>query len=325
MTHKHAITHESESIPVALVPIINQAEDYAKQSRSANTRTAYKSDWKDFSTWAMSYDLQPLPALPTTLAAYISDLASRATTSTIRRRISAISQAHIVAGYPSPASDPIVREVWKGIRRVKGTAPKQKDALLTNDLRKICKALPDTLRGHRDRALLLVGLAGGFRRHELTGIDLEHITFVENGIIIRLLESKTDKEKEGVDVGIPNSNSSRAETCPVRALRTWLAAAGIESGPIFRGIDKHDNLLAGRMSDKGVARAIKRCCDLIGLDPDKFGGHSLRAGLATNAAAGGAAGHMIAKQGRWASLDMVNRYIRRANLFDGNAADFLGL
>lgn len=323
MTDNQAITQESDRVPMALVPIINQAEDYAKQSRSDNTKAAYKSDWKDFSRWCMHYDLQPLPAFPATLAAYISDLSNRAATSTIRRRISAISQAHIVAGHPSPATDPMVREVWKGIRRVKGTAPKQKDALMTNDLRKICKALPDTLRGHRDRALLLIGLAGGFRRAELVSINLEHITFVENGIIIRLLESKTDKEKQGIDVGIPNG--SRAETCPARSLRAWLAAARIESGPIFRGIDKHGNLLDGRMSDKGVARAVKRSCDLVGLDPDKFGGHSLRAGLATNSAAGGAAGHTIAQQGRWASLEMVHRYIRRAGLFQDNAAEYLGL
>ncbi len=323
MARKQTIMRRSTEVPLALVPIINQAESYAEQSRSENTRIAYKSDWKDFSGWCMQYNLQPLPALATTLAAYIADLSNRVATSTIRRRISMISQGHILAGYPSPTTDPMVREVWKGIRRVKGTAPKQKDALMTNDLRKICKVLPDTLRGTRDRALLLIGVCGGFRRRELVSINLEHITFVENGMIIRLLESKTDKEKEGANVGIPNA--SRAETCPVCSLRAWLAIAGIQAGPIFRGIDKHDNLLTSRMSDKGVARAVKRACDLIGLDPDRFAGHSLRAALATNSAAGGAAGHTIARQGRWASLEMVNRYIRRAGLFQENAADFLGL
>jgi integrase len=237
--------------------------------------------------------------------------------------MTSISQAHIIAGFESPVGSPIVREVWKGIRRTKGIAPVQKEALLTEQLCRISKALPDTLIGIRDRAILLVGIAGGFRRSELVSIDIEHLTFTDDGIIIRLLRSKTDQDGAGVDVGIPYG--SKTDTCPARSLKTWITAASIDSGPLFRGVDRHGNLLQARLSDRGIARAVKRCCELIGLDPEKFAGHSLRSGLATNAAYNGAPAYAIAQQGRWASLEMVNRYIRRGGLFRDNAAEYIGL
>jgi len=154
-------------------------------------------------------------------------------------------------------------------------------------------------------------------------LDIEHLTFTEDGLIIRLLRSKTDQDGAGVNVGIPYG--SKADTCPVRSLKAWITAASIESGPIFRGVDRHGNLLPARLSDRGVARVVKRCCTVVGLDPGKFAGHSLRSGLATNAAYNGAPAHAIAQQGRWASLEMVNRYIRRGGLFRDNAAEYLGL
>lgn len=154
-------------------------------------------------------------------------------------------------------------------------------------------------------------------------IDIEHLTFTEDGLIIRLSRSKTDQDGAGADVGIPYG--SKVDTCPIRSLKNWLAAGSIVTGPLFRGIDRHGNLLTGRLSDRGVARAVKRCCELIGLDPDQFGGHSLRSGLATNAAYNGAPSHAIAQQGRWASLEMVNRYIRKGRLFKDNAAEYIGL
>jgi integrase len=323
MTDNQAPVPASVTSVATLEPIIEQANEYARQSRSDATKTAYKSDWKDFTAWCSHHSLDPLPAVPEVIAAYISDLASRLSTATIRRRMTSISQAHIVANFESPIGSPIVREVWKGIRRTKGTAPIQKDALLTDHLYRISKALPDTLIGVRDRAILLVGIAGGFRRSELVSIDIEHLTFTDDGLIIRLLRSKTDQDAAGVDVGIPYG--SKVDTCPVRSLKAWLTAASIESGPLFRGVDRHGNLLPARLSDRGIARAVKRCCELIGLDPEKFAGHSLRSGLATNAAYNGAPAHAIAQQGRWASLEMVNRYIRRGGLFRDNAASHLGL
>jgi integrase len=323
MTDNNALVPASPASVTTLEPIIEQANEYARHSRSKATQAAYKSDWRDFAGWCSHHALDPIPAAPEVVAAYISDLANRLSTATIRRRMTSISQAHIVAGFESPISNAIVREVWKGIRRTKGTAPAQKDALLTDHLYRISKALPDTLIGIRDQAILLVGIAGGFRRSEIVSIDVEHIMFTDDGLIIRLLRSKTDQDGAGVDVGIPYG--SKADTCPVRSLKTWLAAASIESGPVFRGVDRHGNLLPTRLSDKGIVRAVKRCCALIGLNPEKFGGHSLRSGLATNAAYNGAPAHAIAQQGRWASLEMVNRYIRRGGLFRDNAAEYIGL
>lgn len=313
----------SSSAGVSIQPAIEQAKEYARQARSEATRRAYRSDWRHFTAWCTLHGLEALPAAPEAVAAYISDLAGHLSTATIRRRMTSISQAHLVAGFESPMAGPVVREVWKGIRRTKGTAPNQKDALLTDHLYRISNALPDTLIGVRDRAILLVGIAGGFRRSELVSIDIEHLTFTEDGLIIRLSRSKTDQDGAGADVGIPYG--SKVDTCPIRSLKNWLAAGSIVTGPLFRGIDRHGNLLTGRLSDRGVARAVKRCCELIGLDPDQFGGHSLRSGLATNAAYNGAPSHAIAQQGRWASLEMVNRYIRKGRLFKDNAAEYIGL
>jgi len=151
MTDNNALVPASATSVATLEPIIEQANEYARHSRSKATQTAYKSDWRDFAGWCFHHGLDPLPAAPEVIAAYISDLASRLSAATIRRRMTSISQAHIVAGIESPISNPSVREVWKGIRRIKGTAPVQKEALLTDQLYRISKVLPDKLIGIRDR------------------------------------------------------------------------------------------------------------------------------------------------------------------------------
>jgi integrase len=216
-----------------------------------------------------------------------------------------------------------VSEVLKGIRRTKGTAPACKAPLLVGQLKAALGVGRGDLLGMRDRALLLIGFAGAFRRSELVGLDVADLAFTDDGLVITLRRSKTDQEGEGRKVGIPHG--SKPTTCPVRVLRAWLEAAGIVTGPLFRSVNRHGKVGAVRLSDRAVALAVKRAAESAGLDASTFSGHSLRAGLATSAAAAGASERSIMDQTGHRSVQMVRRYIRDGSLFRDNAAAHVGL
>jgi integrase len=186
----------------------------------------------------------------------------------------------------------------------------------------VAAAAPGLL-GVRDRALLLLGFAGAFRRSELTSLDHEDLEFTPEGLVALLRRSKTDQEAQGRKVGIPYG--SNPQTCPVRAVQAWFAASEISTGPIFRRVDRHGKLRAGRLSGYAVALVVKRHAEAAGLDAAKYAGHSLRAGLATSAAIGGASERAIMAQTGHRSVSMVRRYIRDGNLFRENAAAKAGL
>jgi integrase len=310
--------------PIAptLVAIAEQAHDYARNAKAENTRRGYRSDWKDFTAWTAARGLCALPADPETVALYITDLAGRLKTATIMHRLATISEAHKAAGLESPTRTSAVQLVASGIRRTKGTAQVGKAPILTADLRAMLDALPSNLIGARDRALLLVGFAGAFRRSELVGLNVEDVTFNTEGMVVTLRRSKTDQEGKGATVGIPHG---RGGTCPVTALREWLQRAEITDGPLFRAVGKGGRVMADRLNDKTVARVVKRTVEAAGLDPDQFAGHSLRAGLATQAAINGASDRAIMKQTRHRTRAMVDRYVRDASLFRNNAAAAIGL
>ncbi len=307
----------------ALATVREQARDYARLAKAPNTRRAYRADWADFTAWCRAHDRTPLPAAPETVALYLAALAGHRKTSTLTRRLSAISQAHQVAGHPSPTKDQSVRAVAAGIRRTKGTAQEGKAPAVTADVRLMVAALPATLMGRRDRALLLLGFAGAFRRSELVALDVADVAEQPEGLAVTIRRSKTDQEGAGRTVGIPYG--SHYESCPVRALRAWLAAAGIAHGPLFQAIDRHGHLLPGRLSPQSVARAVKRAAVAAKLDPAKYAGHSLRAGLATAAAAAGVSERAIMAQTGHKSLPMVRKYIRGGSLWQENAAAEVGL
>jgi site-specific recombinase XerD len=303
-----------------------RAGEYARASKAENTLRAYRSDLRNFEQWCTDHRRRSLPATPDTLTLYLTALAEAgARASTIQRRVSAISQAHQLAGHlPPPTHDWTVRATLRGIRRTLGTAPEQKAPIVTAELRSLLAATPtDTLAGRRDRALLVLGFAGGLRRSELVSLDAEDATETEDGLRITLKRSKTDQEGEGRELGLPRGQ--HAPTCPVRALRAWRSAAGIDSGPLFRPVSRHDQVQAGRLTPQSVALVVKRACRRAGRDPAPFAGHSLRSGLATAAAAGGAPERAIMRQGGWRSEAMVRRYIRAGTLFEENAAAFCGL
>jgi len=312
----------SAAVAATLAAIEAQARAYAREAKSANTRRAYASDWADFAGWCQAHGLTPLPAAPATVALYLTSAAERLKTSTMGRRLTAISQAHRAADHPSPTKSATVRAVAAGIRRTKGTAQQGKAAAVTDEVRLMVAGLPATRRGRRDRALLLLGFAGAFRRSELVALDVADVEEKPEGLVVTLRRSKTDQEGAGRTVGIPYGG--HPPSCPVRALRAWLADSGIVEGALFRGV-KNDGTLLGRLSDKGVARVVQRRAQAVGLDPARYGGHSLRAGLATAAAAAGKSERAIMAQTGHKSSAMVRRYIRSGELFSDNAAAGLGL
>jgi len=206
----------------------------------------------------------------------------------------------------------------------KGTAQIGKRPILTEDLRQLVKCLPNNLAGRRDRALLLVGFAGGFRRSELVGLSLNDLTFTGGGLIVLLRRSKTDQEAQGREVGIPFG--STPATCPVRALRAWLADLEPEgAGPLFRPVNRHGHLLARRVTDRAVALVVKKWARAAGLETADLAGHSLRSGLATSAAAAGVSERAIMAQTGHRSLTTLRKYIRSGSLFLENAAAKVGL
>jgi integrase len=217
----------------------------------------------------------------------------------------------------------------KGIRRTKGTAPTQKAAALIDDIRAMVDATDAGLIGLRDRALILLGFAGAFRRSELVGLDVDDCAFSKDGLTVNLRRSKTDQAGAGRKVGIPYG--SNPSTCPVRNLNEWIERAGIMSGegeprgPLFRSINRHGQVQPGGLSGIDVARVVKKLATRAGLDAAKYAGHSLRAGHATSAAIAGASERSIMNQTGHRSVQMVRRYIRDGSLFRENSAGKLGL
>ncbi|MCY0896422.1 MAG: site-specific integrase [Alicyclobacillaceae bacterium] len=303
----------------------HRVERYLERSHAENSRRAYRSDWQDFVQWCQAHQRQSLPATPETVAAYISALAEAgAKTSTIVRRLSSLSLAHQAKQWETPTRSLLVRTVWRGIRREHGIAAEPKQPILTDELRKMIDAIDTTtLRGLRDQALLLIGFAGAFRRSELVALRWEDVEFREDGVVMTIPQSKTDQEGEGQRIAIVRGQ--QASTCPVTALQTWLDEAFIVDGPIFRKVNKSDNVEPRALTAQSVALIVKRYAQKVGLDPDQFAGHSLRAGFATQAAVNGVLERDIMRQTRHKSLVTLRRYIREGSLFRDNPSGRVGL
>jgi len=304
-------------------PSLERARAFARLSKAENTLRGYRSDWRDFCGWCERTGQRPLPALPETVAAYIAECAGRLKVGSIQRRLNAIAEAHKAMGLDSPTAAGIVRNTMKGIKRALGTAAAQKTPALTADIRAMVDATDAGTIGTRDRAMVLLGFAGAFRRAEIVGLDAADLAFGRDGLTITLRRSKTDQEGQGRRVGIPYG--SNPETCPVRTVQSWLESAGISEGRLFRSINRHGRVLAGGLSAIDVARVVKKLAERAGLDPAKYAGHSLRAGHATSAAASGASERSIMNQTGHRSVQMVRRYIREGSLFRENSAGKLGL
>lgn len=302
-----------------LSELVSKARTFAASAKAPATRRAYQRDWSAFQAWCRESGLPSLPASPATVATYATYMIDEGlAVSTVQRAMVSISQAHKMAGHTSPTSSAVVLETLKGIRRAKGTAQIQKSPVLPNQIRTMLDLLPEGLLGVRDRAILLLGFAGGFRRSELVGLDVQDVEFTEDGMVVALRKSKTDQEGQGRRVGIPFGSSP--STCPVRSMRAWIDAASITIGPVLRPVGRWGHVAEQRLADRAVARVVQRYAHAVGFDAGRFGGHSLRAGLATAAARAGKSERAIMAQTGHRSVAMVRRYIREGSLFTENAA-----
>src|ERR1039457_1895220 len=258
-----------------LQDLIRRTRTFVQSAKSPAAIKAYRRDWINFKSWCKAHRLDFLPATPNTVALYISDIASNHAVSTIMRRLTSITMAHKSAGHlqsPSTSKNLIVGGTMKGIRRTLGTAQHGKDPLLTADIRKVIGRCPKGLLGLRDRALLLVGFSGAFRRSELSSIDVQNISLHKDGVVIELVRSKTDQEGEGRKVGIVLGNNPRS--CPVRTLQKWLKHAGITEGPAFRAVDRHGNVSDKRLHPDSIGKLIKRAAARAGMKVSAISGHS---------------------------------------------------
>jgi len=305
----------SDSVLATLRATAESARGYADNAQAANTRRAYAADLRHFDAWCVVRTLTPVPAEPATLALYLASLADAgAKFATIRRRIAAINGAHRDRGFDSPSAHGEVRRIVAGIARTIGTAKTQKDALGLDLLRQALDTFDSSLRGTRDRAILLLGFAGAFRRSELVAFDVSDLAFSRKGVVVTLRHSKTDQIGEGRKVAVPTAPIARL--CAVKAVKGWLQVARIEDGPLFRGIDR-DVVEARRISDASIARLVKRATKAAGIVGD-FAGHSLRAGFVTSAAEKRVPTRNIARVTGHRSA-VLEDYVRRANVFDDPA------
>ncbi len=308
---------------VELAEIAAEARDYVAASRAENSTRVYRTGWAQFAFWCAGHGVTALPANGETVALYVADLAKVAKPATIDSRLAAVSAAHRAAGYDSPTKEEAVRLVRRGVRRTLGTAQRQVRPVTVPELRKMVQGLGADMGGCRDRALLLLGFAGAMRRSELVGLDVADVTEGTDGLRVHLQRSKTDQEGAGRTIGIPFG--SNPVTCPVRAWRAWLELSSITEGPAFRPVDRHGHIGGARLGSQAVALLLKRHAARVGLDPDEVSGHSLRAGLATSAAAAGVPERVIAEQTGHRGTAMLRRYIREGSLFRDNAASAVGL
>jgi integrase len=288
---------------------------YVEAGIAPATRRAYKADLEHFRAWGGD-----IPTTDIQLAAYLAEQATTLKAATLTRRLAAISIAHKAQRLPSPVSSPLVRATMRGVRREHGAAQRQAAPLLCEDLFIVLGAIGGRLKDLRDRALLLIGFAGGLRRSELVAIDLIDFERVREGIILTIRRSKTDQDGVGRKIGIP---FGRTIHCPVRELENWLSAARIKSGPVFRPVDRHGRVSPRRLSGEAVSLIVRDRIAGAGFNPAGYSGHSLRAGFATSATRAGVSTFKIRQQTGHASDAMLSRYVRDGELFLGNAAGIL--
>jgi len=280
-----------------------------RNSKSANTLRAYQSDYNDFSLFCLKNEFQAMPTQPKILALYITHLSSYSKYSTLKRRLASISILHKTKGHYIDTKHPIIMENLMGIKRKNGSNQKGKKPLLINDLKVLINAIHQSnekdKRKIRDKALVLIGFSGGFRRSELVDIEYEDLEFVSEGVKIFVKKSKTDQSGEGMTKAIPYFDNPKF--CPVNALKNWIEIFDLKKNKIFD------------ISDKSVALIIKKYANYAGLDSHKYAGHSLRSGFATSTAESGAEERNIMAMTGHKSTEMVRRYIKEANLFKNNA------
>lgn len=300
----------------------DRVSHYVESASAPATLRAYRSDWRLFEEWCAIRDHQPLPAGPLIVAAFLADLAARGLArATVGRRLAAIVFAHRMAKAPSPTlhpDAPLIELAMRGIRRAdRARTLDQKRPADGDVVRDMLRAVTgETLRAHRDRALIAIGMGGAFRRSELVAIDVAHVEERGEGLVIRVPHSKADQEGAGATVGIPHGDRIPA----VAIYKAWLGIAGIVHGAVFRKLTPQGRLTPKRMSDRGVAIVVKAAAAAAGYDPELFAGHSLRAGFLTEAGRQGADPFKMMEHSRHGSLETMVGYVRDHDRFRNSAA-----
>jgi integrase len=293
--------------PLGLEQLKAKATRFVRDARADNTRRAYGHDWRAFEAWCAQHQLAALPTTPDVLALYLTHLAELGRRpSTIRRARVAIGLEHGLRGEERPDQHAGIRQLERGIGRTLGAREDGAPPLLAEQLAQVVKTLGKSPRDVRDRALLLVGFAGAFRRGELAAFNITDVRFTGEGLELLVRRSKEDQLGKGETTVIPYGTSPA--TCPVRALEAWIGRVGRPSGPLFRvvsgGAIEH-----ARISERCVSRAVQRAVARASLE-GHYSAHSLRCGLATTAYAHGVSEREIQLQGRWRDPRSVQRYVR---------------
>jgi site-specific recombinase XerD len=307
----------------ALAALRIEARTFAERPLTDATRRAYERDRTRFTVWCAEQHVSSFPADAHTLATYLAYLARTDKPATIARKLAAISVAHRDLGLDNPADHGMVRRTLTGIRRQLGTAQLQKIALLAGDLRTIVAPLGETLLDIRDRALLLLGFSAALRRSELVHLMVQDLRFEKEGLVLTLRRLKRNQEGRVEAIAVAYGNDEM--TCPVRAMGRWLNGAGLDEGPVFRGLTPQGGLRAQALSDRMVAHIVKRRCKAVGIDPIRVAGHSLRRGFATSAAQAHKSDRSIKRHGRWKGTPMLETYVEEGTRWDDNASAGLGL
>ncbi|TSD86113.1 tyrosine-type recombinase/integrase [Mycobacterium sp. KBS0706] len=307
--------------------LAQRADALVEASLSANTRKAYASAWQQWTTWCLGFDLDPAIADASWLAMHLTALSETRSLSTIELRRAAVLAIRRRLGRPLHLDEGYFPKFLQGLRRTKGVRPEKKAALLEENLRAVLVLLdpataPAPKRCLRDRALLLTGFAGGFRRSELAGFDLRDVGFTAEGLVLFVAGSKNDQERRGEEVGVQAVPTS--PLCAVTAVSAWLAVRGDAPGPLFCRADRGGHLTYGldgrlqRIDTKTVARLVKRVIKGTGLAEGEFSAHSLRAGMMTAADRKGVPLEAAMQHGRWKDARTARGYRRHSSLWVGN-------
>lgn len=299
---------------------------YRQDADAKSTLKAYKSDYTHFKGWCQENGFEAKRPTPEIVAAYLAGCGEGYTLSTLRRRVAAIRYFCDTPNYKLDTRARIVRETLRGIARNHGEPSRRAAALTIDEVRRLCDVCDNTLSGQRDRALFLVGFAGALRRSELVRIEVEDVEWTSTGMILLLTRSKTDKEGRGAEISI--SAGTHEATCPVRALKQWIKAAGIRSGPVFRKIHSSGSLLKRQMTPDAVRQILLKRAAMTGLKGTRrqpISPHGLRAGFVTTAYRNGVRDEEIMEHTRHRSYETMRRYIRRAKLSAKSATGKLGL
>lgn len=315
--------HDTSELPEALRADVDAAFAFQAATMAQSTRTTYQGAWKRFLSWARERGLPTLPTTPAAVATYAAHLATTGRAfSTIVIAVASIGAAHDAAEIdPNPVRSRIVSRQIKGIARTVGKIQKQKQELTDVEVRKIAKLFPPGPVGLRDRMLFLLWFVCASRRSEIVGLNIEDLSFREEGLYVLFRKTKTDQEGVGTTKAAPYSSS--AAVCPVRATKAWvdfLATKNMTTGPLLRAIRGRNWIQSERMSGGAATNRVKRYAKMIGIDPALVSGHSLRSGFATSAARKGRPERSIMVQTGHKLFDTVLKYIRRANLMKDSAA-----